>query len=62
MTNRFQAFLAIFVVSCGFMEESSLPQEQASISRAVGLIKQYVDAGTSEITNVTVVNSQCLPR
>ena len=58
MRNGFYTLLAILVIlSCGFVRKTDLVQEQASISKAIVLIKKYVSVENREITNVTIVNS-----
>jgi hypothetical protein len=58
MRNRFYILLVILVVlCCGFIEKIELVRQQSSISKAVALIKKYVNGDSKEVINVTIVNS-----
>jgi len=58
MKNKFYAILlALFILFCGFLEETNLIQQQTSIAKAVALIKKYINDDSQEVTKVTVVNS-----
>lgn len=56
MEYRFDIFLVVlFILSCGFVRTTDSVQASPSISKAVSLIKKYVD--NQEPINVTIVNS-----
>jgi hypothetical protein len=46
-----------FTLSSGFAERGCLIQQQASIAKAVALIKLHIDANDKGRTNITIVNS-----
>ena len=55
MGQRFCLLIIVFILSCGFVRTTELVQQEPSISKAVALIKRYVDS--RELISVTIVNS-----